>query len=185
MVKKCEFRTKNGERCRADAQTGKSLSVFHDPARASEGRRARRAGGITRSRLATVLPADTPDHSLATRQMQKRFSNGQGWANIAKRRAFLGQLQGLRMERSYVYGDDRVIRRLTQMGNFKQDDSMTYNEQGDEATTVTIKSGVDKERSEFRYLYQYDSHGNWTERTTINTDQPGDPNIRRRTLAYY
>jgi hypothetical protein len=64
MVKKCEFRKKNGERCGADAQTGKSLCVFHDPARASEGRRARRAGGITRSRLATVLPADTPDHSL-------------------------------------------------------------------------------------------------------------------------
>jgi hypothetical protein len=64
MVKKCEFRKKNGERCRADAQTGKSLCVFHDPARVSEGRRARLAGGITRSRLPTVLPADTPDHSL-------------------------------------------------------------------------------------------------------------------------
>jgi hypothetical protein len=64
MARKCEFRKKNGERCGADAQTGKSLCVFHDPARASEGRRARRAGGITRSRLATVLPADTPDHPL-------------------------------------------------------------------------------------------------------------------------
>jgi hypothetical protein len=64
MAKKCEFGKKNGERCGADAQTGKSLCVFHDPARVSEGRRARRAGGITRSRLATVLPADTPDHSL-------------------------------------------------------------------------------------------------------------------------
>jgi hypothetical protein len=40
-------------------------------------------------------------------------------------------------------------------------------------------------RSEFRYLYQYDSNGNWTERTTINTDQPGNPNTQRRTLAYY
>jgi hypothetical protein len=65
MVKKCEFRKKNGERCGADAQTGKNLCVFHDPARASEGRRARQAGGISRSRLATVLPADTPDHSLS------------------------------------------------------------------------------------------------------------------------
>ena len=64
MVKKCEFRKKNGERCRADAQTGKSLCVFHDPARVSEGRRARQAGGISRSRLALVLPTDTPDHSL-------------------------------------------------------------------------------------------------------------------------
>jgi hypothetical protein len=64
MAKKCEFLKKNGERCGADAQTGKSLCVFHDPARASEGRRARRAGGITRSRLAVVLPADTPNQAL-------------------------------------------------------------------------------------------------------------------------
>jgi hypothetical protein len=46
-----------------------------------------------------------------------------------------------------------------------------------------IQNGI--KRSEFRYLYQYDSHGNWPERTTINTDQPGDPDTQRRTLAYY
>jgi hypothetical protein len=38
--------------------------VFHDPDKASNGRRARRAGGITRSRAATVLPFDTPNHLL-------------------------------------------------------------------------------------------------------------------------
>jgi hypothetical protein len=139
----------------------------------------------TNGRLISETLVIVRENFEATRQMQERFSNGQEWANIAKRRAFLGQLQGLRMERSYVYGDDRVIRRLTQMGNFKQDDSMTYNEQGDEAWTVMIRNGVDDERSEFRYLYQYDSHGNWTERTKINTDQPGDPSTQRRTLAYY
>jgi hypothetical protein len=64
MAKKCESRKKNGERCGADVQTANGLCVFHDPARASEGRRARRAGGITRSRLTTVLPADATDHSL-------------------------------------------------------------------------------------------------------------------------
>jgi hypothetical protein len=122
------------------------------------------------------------------RQMQQERlpENEQERKRMARRRAFLDQLQGLGMECSYTYdADDRVIRRLMQMGNFKEDESKTYNEQGDEATTVTIKSGVDKERSEFRYLYQYDSHGNWAERTTINTDQPGDPNTKRRTLAYY
>jgi hypothetical protein len=40
MAKKCEFRKRNGERCGADAQTGKSVCVFHVPASASEGRRA-------------------------------------------------------------------------------------------------------------------------------------------------
>jgi hypothetical protein len=55
---------KGGERCNADAQTGKRVCVFHDPNKASDGRRARRAGGITRSRAATVLQLDTPDHPL-------------------------------------------------------------------------------------------------------------------------
>lgn len=64
MTTKCEFRKKNGDRCGADSQTGDSLCVFHDPARASDGQRARRAGGVTRSRVAAVLPSDTPDHPL-------------------------------------------------------------------------------------------------------------------------
>jgi hypothetical protein len=38
--------------------------VFHDPEKAADGRRARRAGGISRSRVAAVLPPDTPDHPL-------------------------------------------------------------------------------------------------------------------------
>jgi hypothetical protein len=88
------------------------------------------------------------------------------------------------VERSYTYDDDdRVIRRLTQAGNskedesktynFKEDESKMYNAQGDEDWTLKIRSGSDDQREEFRYLYQYDSHGNWTERTTINTDQAG------------
>jgi hypothetical protein len=46
------------------AQASNGLCVFHDPDKASEGHRARRAGGITRSRPAAVLPSDTPDHPL-------------------------------------------------------------------------------------------------------------------------
>jgi len=38
--------------------------VFHDPTRVRDGQRARRAGGISRSRVAAVLPPDTPDRSL-------------------------------------------------------------------------------------------------------------------------
>jgi hypothetical protein len=129
----------------------------------------------------------------ATRQLQKGFSEEELRAILARRKALLGELVGLRMERSYIYDDDRVIRRRTQMGNFRQDESKTYNEQGDANWTVTIQSGslepgepiLRVKRSEFRYLYQYDSHGNWTERTTINTDRPDNPNTQRRTLAYY
>jgi hypothetical protein len=134
----------------------------------------------------------------AMRQMEERLSENDN----EEAQAALGQLQGLRtfllshpVERSYTYdADDRVIRRLTQAGNsedeiktynFKEDESKTYNAQGDEDWTLKIRSGSDDEREEFRYLYQYDSHGNWTERTEINTAQPDNPNTQRRTLSYY
>lgn len=64
MTKKCESLKKNGERCGADAQTGKSICIFHDPAREADGRRARRAGGLRRGRAVAVLPSATPDHPL-------------------------------------------------------------------------------------------------------------------------
>jgi hypothetical protein len=64
MVNRCKSRKKDGKPCRANAQPTNGLCVFHDPARAAEGRNARRAGGITRSRVAAVLPSDTPDHQL-------------------------------------------------------------------------------------------------------------------------
>jgi hypothetical protein len=64
MAKKCEFRKKDGKRCKANAQAGKDSCVLHDPAKAAEGRRARRAGGLHRSRPAAVLPRQSPDHPL-------------------------------------------------------------------------------------------------------------------------
>jgi hypothetical protein len=66
MSKNCRFRKKNGDACGADAQLGKDLCVFHDPARSAEGQKARRAGGLKRTRAATVLNPDTPDHPLVT-----------------------------------------------------------------------------------------------------------------------
>lgn len=64
MANKCEFRKKDGSRCRANAQPANGLCVFHDPARIIDGHRARRAGGLTRARPAAVLAPDTPDHPL-------------------------------------------------------------------------------------------------------------------------
>jgi len=66
VTKKCQFRRKNGDVCRADAQSGKTLCVFHDPAKANDGRRARRAGGLSRTRTTGVLPSATPDHPLGS-----------------------------------------------------------------------------------------------------------------------
>jgi hypothetical protein len=64
MAGKCNSRKRNGSFCGANAQRSNGLCVFHDPAKASDGQRARRAGGVTRSRVAAVLPSDTPDHPL-------------------------------------------------------------------------------------------------------------------------
>jgi hypothetical protein len=65
---KCKFRKKDGKPCGADAQSGKTMCIFHDPTRAADGRRARRMGGINRSRTAAVLPADMPDNPLRNTQ---------------------------------------------------------------------------------------------------------------------
>ena len=64
MKRKCEFQKRDGHRCGADAQSDKTVCVFHDPARAAAGRRARRLGGINRSQPPVALPSETPDHPL-------------------------------------------------------------------------------------------------------------------------
>jgi hypothetical protein len=64
--RKCKFRKQNGDSCCADPQSGKDLCVFHDPAHANDGRRARRAGGLNRTHTAAVLAPDTPDHALGS-----------------------------------------------------------------------------------------------------------------------
>lgn len=64
MKQKCEFRKKNGQRCGADAQSEKTLCVFHDPAKAAADRRAKQLGGINRSRMEAAQPPDTAGHPL-------------------------------------------------------------------------------------------------------------------------
>jgi hypothetical protein len=66
MANKCEFGRKDGTICGANAQLGKDVCVFHDPAKQADGRRARRAGGLTRSKPAQVLPAESPDVQLTS-----------------------------------------------------------------------------------------------------------------------
>ena len=99
-------------------------------------------------------------------------------------------------ERSYIYDNEgRVSRVTTQMGNLRIETSTTYNEHGDEAVTVRNQSGspgepdspkpahIHSDRSEVRYFYEYDSHGNWTERTDKTVD--GSSFESHRKLTYY
>ena len=73
MANKCHLQKKNGSHCEANAQPANGLCVFHDPARAADGRRARQSGGIHRSRAVAVLPVDTPDHPLGNTQEVSAF----------------------------------------------------------------------------------------------------------------
>ena len=66
MSKNCKFLKKDGTQCRADVQIGKDSCVFHDPLRAEEVRRARRQGGIKRSRQVACLVSRIPDRPLTT-----------------------------------------------------------------------------------------------------------------------
>ena len=68
MAEKCQFRKADGTICSANAQIGTNLCVFHDPAKQSDGQRARRAGGLARSSPVRALPADAPDVQLGTCQ---------------------------------------------------------------------------------------------------------------------
>ncbi len=68
MEYKCKSRKKDGRRCGADAQSGKTMCIFHDPTRAADGCRARRMGGISRSRTAAVLSPGAPDNPLRNTQ---------------------------------------------------------------------------------------------------------------------
>jgi hypothetical protein len=90
--------------------------VFHDPDKASDGRRARRAGGITRSRAATVLPFDTPDHPLGdTNQVSvlladsiNRLRRGQLDPRVANAMGYLASVLLKALENGRI--EDRLAR---------------------------------------------------------------------------
>ncbi len=105
MLNKCQSRTRNGSECKATAQAGKDVCVFHDPEQAAIVRQARRAGGVKRSSRTRVLPADTPDvvlknasdisglltdsiNQLRRGQLDARIANGIGYLASIQLRSF-------------------------------------------------------------------------------------------------
>jgi hypothetical protein len=62
----CTGVTESGEPCRAIARSGSVYCFFHDPGAKGERDAARRAGGVARSRPATVLPPDAPEPALGS-----------------------------------------------------------------------------------------------------------------------
>ncbi len=95
----------------------------------------------------------------------------------------------------YTY-DDRGRLKETLRQTFNQEDSIvtTYNEHGDEASTRTVRAGgtaeqsVSPTNSEERCSYEYDAHGNWTQKiiTTLGTDGSiASTRKVRRILTYF
>jgi hypothetical protein len=64
--RQCRHIKPDRSRCRVNILHGSRYCFFHDPGKAAERNAARRNGGIERSRRAAVLPAGTPDRSLAS-----------------------------------------------------------------------------------------------------------------------
>jgi hypothetical protein len=74
---------------------------------------------------------------------------------------------------------------------------MTYNEQGDVAVEIIQgpagrddqEPNLPAQNSEAHFKYQYDDHGNWTEKITSNSSSPGAPfetaDTVRRTFTYF
>jgi YD repeat-containing protein len=93
----------------------------------------------------------------------------------------MGGHEGATSEAYSYDAQDRV--KETRRRIFNQDETIetTYNEQGDEATQITRSlPGSDEqepnwpgENSEVRYAYQYDEHGNWTEKVTSYAPDAG------------
>jgi hypothetical protein len=65
-ARRCEATKADGSPCRAAALPGRPHCLFHDPGSRETREAGRTAGGKSRSRLAAVRPADTPDFPLST-----------------------------------------------------------------------------------------------------------------------
>jgi len=102
------------------------------------------------------------------------------------------------MERTYVYDQlGRPTERHLTMGSLRNDDILSYNEQGHVVRWVMLQSGAPLPGGVspsdwshgLEHVYQYDDHGNWIEqktRTLGRTDGPASEGmVHRRVLTYY
>jgi len=102
---------------------------------------------------------------------------------------------------------DRRVETTMEFGSLVgQRTTVTYNEQGDPAEKVQIEhirelsmdgegrliepeQPPEERRSEVRFEYQYDEHGNWTERVVSSRQKPDEAftvtNTQRRTIVYH
>jgi RHS Repeat len=137
-----------------------------------------------------LIPADVRAKILA-------FSGASGADLREQLKKLMDGHEGATSEAYSYDAQDRV--KETRRRFFNQDETIetTYNEQGDVAVEITrsLPSSNEPEQtlpaqnSEAHFTYQYDDHGNWTEKITSNSSSPGAPfettGTVRRTLTYF
>jgi hypothetical protein len=109
----------------------------------------------------------------------------------------MGGHEGVSSE-AYSYDtQNRVTEKRRRFFNRDETIETTYNRQGDVATEITrsLPGSGDQDQtlpaqnSEARFTYQYDDHGNWTEKVTSYSSSPGAPfettGTIRRTHTYF
>jgi hypothetical protein len=137
-----------------------------------------------------LIPADARARILA--------DSGASGADLREQlKKIMGGHEGANSE-SYSYDEQGHVKQ-TRRRIFNQDETIqtTYNEQGDVAVEITQSLPGSNEQdqtlpaqnSEAHFTYQYDDHGNWTEKITSNSSSPGAPfettGTIRRTLTYF
>jgi hypothetical protein len=137
-----------------------------------------------------LIPADARAKILA--------DSGASGADLREQlKKIMGGHEGANSEAYSYDAQDRV--KETRRRIFNQDETIetTYNEQGAVAVEITRslpgsnepEQTLPAQNSEAHFKYQYDDHGNWTEKITSNSSGPGAPfettGTIRRTLTYF
>jgi hypothetical protein len=137
-----------------------------------------------------LIPADARARILA--------DSGASGADLREQlKKFMGGHEGANSE-SYSYDAQGRVKE-TRRRVFNQDETIetTYNERGDVAVEIRRslpgsnepEQTLPAQNSEAHFKYQYDDHGNWTEKVTSNSSSPGPPfettGTVRRTLTYF
>jgi YD repeat-containing protein len=137
-----------------------------------------------------LIPADARAAILA--------DSGASGADLREQlKKIMGGHEGASSEAYSYDAQDRVKETRRRIFNKDETIETTYNEQGDAAaeTTRSLPGSNEQEptwpgeNSEVRYSYQYDEHGNWTEKITSYSSDPGSTfqtsDTARRTLTYF
>jgi YD repeat-containing protein len=104
---------------------------------------------------------------------------------------FLGD-QGLLTRSTYVYDDQgHIVEKHRRFASREEITRITYNDRGDEAEESETASDPSRptEQSGARFSYEYDSVGNWIEKTVSSPSTANQSSkiwsVERRTLKYY